>query len=84
MIVRELDDFLAVLVDESGRQHQQIGADGIERVGEPFRLQTQPLEPVHQIQRQQHQLKERHVGSPGIGGDFAQGLMPLAKVIELA
>jgi hypothetical protein len=75
MVVRKLDDFLVLFGDESGRKHDQIGTDGIECVGEPLRFQTQPLEPVHEIECQQHQLKERHIGGPRIGGNFAERII---------
>lgn len=73
--MRKQNSFLVLLGDEPGWKHDQIGSDGIERVGPSLRLQAQPLEPVNQIERQKHQLKERHVGSPGLGRDFAQRII---------
>ena len=75
MIVRKFDDFLVLFGDESGRKHDQIGTNGIERVGPALGLEAQPFEPVHQIERQKHQLEERHVGGPGIGRDFSKWII---------
>lgn len=72
VIVRELDDVLLVLANESGRQYQEIGTNGIQGGRPIFGGQAEPFEPMNEIGCQQQDLEERHIGRPGVGGNFPQ------------
>ncbi len=75
IVVREFDDVALAQAHESGRQHQEVGADGVQRGGQILRWQAQPLEPVHEVGREEHQLEKGDIRSPGVGGDLAQRIV---------
>lgn len=59
-------------IAQFGRKNQKIRANRIQSSYMVIFGQTQSFEPVDYIGRKQKQLKKRHIGFPGIAGDFAQ------------
>ena len=71
VILRQMQDVAASPARQSSRHYQQIGAQRFQRRVQILRRQTQSLEPMRNIEGQQHQLKEGNVGQPVGGGNFA-------------
>ena len=58
-----------------GWQNQEVCANRIQS-GHPVVFgQAKSFEPVNDIGGKQKQLEERHIGFPGVAGDFAQGII---------
>ena len=66
---------LMTAIGQLGRQNQEVGTNRIQGGGEIFFGQTKSLEPVNNIGREQKQLEEGDVGTPGMGRDFGQGII---------
>lgn len=75
IIVRQFDDIFLLLAYQSGRQNQEIGANRIQGGGPIFFGQTQTFEPMNDIGSKKKQLKERHIGLPGIAGNFGERII---------
>ena len=72
IIVRKFDDIALALAYQSRWKHQEVCTDAVQRCRQILRRQTQPLEPVHDVGCEKHQLEEGNIRGPGIGWDFAQ------------
>ena len=72
VILRKLDDGFLVLADQPGGEHQESGADGVQRGREVGRGQTEPFEPMDGVGGQQEELEERDISGPALRRDLAQ------------
>jgi len=72
IIVRKFDDIALALAYQSRWEYQEVCTDAVQRCRQIVRRQAQPLEPVHDVGCEKHQLEEGNIRSPGIGWDFAQ------------
>jgi len=72
IIVRKLHDVALALAHQSRWEHQEVCTDAVQRCRQIVRRQAQPLEPVHDVGCEKHQLEEGNIRGPSIGWDFAQ------------
>jgi hypothetical protein len=68
-------NILTAMSGEFGRQKQKVGTNRVQGGPEIFFRKTEPFEPMHDVGREEKQLKESDVGFPGIAGDFGQGII---------
>jgi len=68
-------NILAAMFGQFGWQNQEIGTNRVQGSGQVIFGQAQPFEPVDYIGREQKQLEERHIGFPGVAGNFAQRII---------
>ena len=74
-IFGQKQNILTAMFGQLGWQKQKIGTDRIERSSQIFFGQTQSFEPMHDVGGEEEQLKEGHVGFPGIAGDFGERII---------
>ena len=75
VIVRKSDDIAAGFLYQFRRYHYEIGPDCLQSCGEVLFRQTQPFEPMNDIDGKEKYLKESDVGYPAVGGYFAHGVV---------
>lgn len=72
VIVWKLDDVLFAFANKPSRQDDEVGAYGFQLSREKLRRQAQPLEPVHDVRREENHLKKRDVRRPIVRRDFRE------------
>src|SRR3989338_6844949 len=75
VIFGKQQDILTAMFCQFGRQNQEVRANCIQSGHQVLFGQTQPFEPVNYICGKQKQLEERHIGFPGVAGNFAQRII---------
>jgi hypothetical protein len=72
VILGKKQNVLMPTIAQFGRENQEVRANRIQGGRMVIFGQTQSFEPMDYIGRKQKQLEERHIGFPGVAGDFAQ------------
>jgi len=75
IIFGQKQNILTAVFGQLGRQNQEVGTNCVQGSSPIIFGQRQSFEPMNNIGREQKQLKKRHIGFPGIAGDFAQGII---------
>src|SRR5436309_7300795 len=60
------------MTDQPRGQHQKICTNRFDRCRPVLSWQAESTEPMHQVAREKHELKKRHVGHPVSRGNLAQ------------
>lgn len=71
----QLYNVLLVGTNESRRQSQEVSTYRVHRGGMVFSGQTDSFEPVDEVEGEEQQLEEGHIGGPFLSGDFSQGVV---------
>ena len=72
VILGKKQNVLMPAIAQFGRKNQEIRTDRIQSSHMVIFGQTQSFEPMDYIGREQKQLKKRHIGFPGVAGNFGQ------------
>lgn len=75
VVVWEFNNVFFVLTHQSGRQNQEIGANGIECGKAPILGQAHAFEPVNQVGCKENRLEESDIGCPVFCRDFGQRII---------